>query len=302
MGLMSGHGTEFGAVRFPHSGCQRPCRCIVVIFEAREHIPSKASICPSHIWGTESQSELGLAPRTRRQRPLRIRISKQMHLSHASRQVRVQASLSKQIQEASACTFLVKLLFPMSELPAGQAEKPAHDAHPISASSPAEDEDLQYLSTRQLYAVFGALVIILLMFALDVTVIATAIPKVTDEFHTIKDIGWYGGAYLITTAALQPLTGKVFTHLPLKTSYLVFVGVFELGSLLCGAAKSSTMLIVGRSVAGMGAAGLANGSLTILKRAAPPEKQPMLMSLLMSVFGVGQVLGLVKDSGLLTRR
>lgn len=52
-----------------------------------------------------------------------------------------------------------------------------------------------------------------------------------------------------------------------------FVAVFELGSLLCGAAQSSKMLIVGRAVAGLGGAGIQNGALTIISAAVPLHKR-----------------------------
>ena len=57
-------------------------------------------------------------------------------------------------------------------------------------------------------------------------------------------------------------------------TFLIFVALFELGSLLCGVAVSSNMLIVGRAVAGMGASGLANGAITIVAACAPLEKRP----------------------------
>lgn len=64
-------------------------------------------------------------------------------------------------------------------------------------------------------------------------------------------------------------------------TYLFFVGIFELGSLLCGVAQSSKMLIVGRAVAGLGGSGLMNGGLTILAACAPPEKRPALLGFMM---------------------
>ncbi len=54
---------------------------------------------------------------------------------------------------------------------------------------------------------------------------------------------------------------------------MIFLGVFELGSLLCGVAQSSKMFIVGRAVAGMGGSGLMNGGLTILSACVPMEKR-----------------------------
>jgi MFS family permease len=57
--------------------------------------------------------------------------------------------------------------------------------------------------------------------------------------------------------------------------------VFELGSVICGAAQSSAMLIVGRAVAGMGGSGLINGALTILSAAVTLEKRPRTSSYLL---------------------
>jgi MFS family permease len=57
-------------------------------------------------------------------------------------------------------------------------------------------------------------------------------------------------------------------------SFFVFFGIFEIGSVLCGAAVSSAMLIVGRAVAGFGAAGIINGAITIISSCAPLEKRP----------------------------
>lgn len=77
-----------------------------------------------------------------------------------------------------------------------------------------------------------------------------------------------------SSCALQPLAGKLYTLLTLKSTFLAFLGLFEIGSVLCGTARSSTMLILGRAVAGMGGSGLTNGAITILSAAAPKQQQP----------------------------
>ncbi len=82
---------------------------------------------------------------------------------------------------------------------------------------------------------------------------------------------------MLTNASLQPLTGKVFTYFSLKHSFLAFLAVFELGSLICALATSSKVLIIGRAVAGMGASGLMNGILTILAISAAPSARPTVM-------------------------
>ena len=76
-----------------------------------------------------------------------------------------------------------------------------------------------------------------------------------------------------------------------KWTFLAFFSIFELGSLLCGAAQSSKMLIIGRAVAGMGASGLNNGALTIVATTTPMEKRPALIGAMMGLSQMGLVLG-----------
>lgn len=95
---------------------------------------------------------------------------------------------------------------------------------------------------------------------------------------------------MICNACLQPLTGKVYTYFSLRYAFLSFVFVFELGSLICGVSQSSTMLVVGRAVAGMGGSGIQNGALTMIAVAAPPSQRPTLMGIVMAMAGAGQLI------------
>lgn len=168
----------------------------------------------------------------------------------------------------------------------------------ISTAAPTDNVGL---TGAKLYGVVGALTLVVLMIALDVTIVATAVPKITDYFHTIKDVGWYSAAYILSNSSLQPLTGKVFTYFNITYSYLCFIAVFELGSIICAVASSSTMLVIGRAVAGMGASGLVNGALTMVGVAAAPSQRPMLLGVIMAFFGAGQILGPI-IGGVLTER
>ncbi|OTB16383.1 hypothetical protein K445DRAFT_59331 [Daldinia sp. EC12] len=101
-----------------------------------------------------------------------------------------------------------------------------------------------------------------------------AIPRITDEFRSLADVGWHASAYQFGITAPQPLVGKVDTHFKTKWTFLFFFGIFELGSVLCGAATSSVMLIVGRAVARLGATSIINGAITIVSSCASLEKRP----------------------------
>ena len=75
----------------------------------------------------------------------------------------------------------------------------------------------------------------------------------------MTDIGWYGSAYLLTTCAFQLLFGKLYTFYSVRGVFLTTVFLFEVGSAICGAAPNSVVFIVGRAIAGSGAAGIFSG-------------------------------------------
>ncbi|KAL4940244.1 hypothetical protein BDV06DRAFT_230479 [Aspergillus oleicola] len=126
---------------------------------------------------------------------------------------------------------------------------------------------------------------------LDTSIVATAIPQITSRFNSLLDVGWYGSAYQLGYAAFQPMSGKLYTYFDTKITFLSFFAVFEVGSALCGAATSSTMLIVGRAIAGLGASGMMTGALTILSACVPPHRQPLVMGVNISFGQLGIACG-----------
>lgn len=154
----------------------------------------------------------------------------------------------------------------------------------------AEDES-KYVHGMQLVLLTAGLLLSVFVVALDNTIIATAIPKITTVFDSLNDVGWYGSAYLLTTTSLQPSFGKVYTYFDVKWVYLSSLVIFEAGSVLCAAATSSTMLIVGRAVAGAGAAALFSGSLTIIGYSVPIRRRAVYIASLSSMFGIASVIG-----------
>jgi len=72
-------------------------------------------------------------------------------------------------------------------------------------------ERIDYPHGIKLALILFSLCCAVFLVALDQTIIATAIPKITDEFNSIRDIGWYGSAYLLTATAFQPTYGKMYT-------------------------------------------------------------------------------------------
>lgn len=73
------------------------------------------------------------------------------------------------------------------------------------------ENETNYLGGFKLVTLVIALCLAVFLVALDQTIIATAIPKITDHFNSISDIGWYGSAYFLTSTSLQPTFGRIYT-------------------------------------------------------------------------------------------
>ncbi|KAJ4860086.1 major facilitator superfamily domain-containing protein [Trichoderma breve] len=153
---------------------------------------------------------------------------------------------------------------------------PATEKSTEAHQSEAE-EDSHWITGRKLLAIMVCITAVLFLVFLDTAIISTAIPKITDEFHSLHDVGWYGSGFQLPSAAIQPLTGKIYSKFRNKWTFLSFFLLFEIGSVICGAATSSTMLIVGRAVAGMGSAGLLTGGLIIISACVPLHRRPVLV-------------------------
>ncbi|KAI9717527.1 MAG: hypothetical protein M1812_004668 [Candelaria pacifica] len=176
---------------------------------------------------------------------------------------------------------------------------PLHDGEKLVETSGLDEgaaldkisEEPEYPKSFKLAVITVALCLSVFLVALDNTIIATAIPKITDHFNALDDVGWYGSAYLLTTCAFQLLFGKFYSIFSIKTVYLIGIGIFELGSLVCGAAPTSTALIIGRAIAGVGSAGIFSGALIIIAYSVPLAKRPAYTGVIGAMYGIASVAG-----------
>ncbi|KAL0765368.1 hypothetical protein CaCOL14_012117 [Colletotrichum acutatum] len=161
----------------------------------------------------------------------------------------------------------------------------------VSGVDQANNDQPEYPSTAKLALVIFSLCLAIFLVALDQTIIAPALGAITAQFQSVKDIGWYGSSYLLTTTALQPMYGAVYKHFNVKIAYLTAVFVFEIGSLISAVAPSSVVFIVGRAIAGIGTAGLFSGSIVIISLIMPLEKRPLAFGLVGGMWGIASVAG-----------
>ncbi|KAF2221582.1 DNA repair protein RAD50, partial [Elsinoe ampelina] len=148
-----------------------------------------------------------------------------------------------------------------------------------------------YATGARLVGIVLALVLSIFLVALDMTIVATAIPKITDEFQSLEDVGWYGSAFFLLVASSTNMFGKAYKFFPLKIVFLTSIAIFEIGSLLCAVAPNSVALIVGRAIAGLGGAGLASGAYSIIALSVPPKQAPAYTGILGATYGVASVVG-----------
>lgn len=179
---------------------------------------------------------------------------------------------------------------PPDPLQTQQTEK--HTPTPVDDyGSLSDQEEPQYPGKAKLILIALSLSLCMFLVGLDNTIISSAIPKITDDFHALEDVGWYASAYMLTVCAFQLIWGKLFTFYTIKWVYLVSLFIFELGSLICGVAPTSTALIVGRAIAGIGGGGVTNGSFLLIAHSVPPRRRPMLIGALGAMYGFSAIAG-----------
>ncbi|KAJ6033896.1 uncharacterized protein N7446_007809 [Penicillium canescens] len=154
-----------------------------------------------------------------------------------------------------------------------------------------QSDSQEYPNSWRLAAIMIGVCLAVFSMALDNTILATAIPKITDQFTSLGDVGWYGSVYPLTNCCLTLVFGKLYTFYSTKWVYLSALAVFEIGSLICGATPSSLGLIIGRAIAGLGSSGIYLGSMIILSQSVPLQKRPLFTSLVGGLYGVAGVAG-----------
>ncbi|KAJ5579716.1 MFS toxin efflux pump (AflT) [Penicillium hispanicum] len=142
----------------------------------------------------------------------------------------------------------------------------------VDSSVERDVEDI-VLATEPEYPPLSRVVIIMLalflamfLVAVDQTIIGVAIPKITDQFK-------YHGYCMV------------------KWAFLAAILIFEAGSLICAVAPSSTVLIVGRAIAGIGVAGIFSGALVIISMTVPLTKRPLIFGMAGMVWGIASIAG-----------
>ncbi len=146
-------------------------------------------------------------------------------------------------------------------------------------------------SSREVLVPIGALLLGLLIAALDQTIVSTALPTIVSDLGGMAHLSWVVTAYMLAATAATPLWGKLGDQYGRKKLFQYAIVLFLIGSALCGLAQDMPQLIGFRALQGLGGGGLIVLSMAIVGDIVPPRERGRYQGLFGAVFGATSVLG-----------
>ncbi|MCW2973064.1 MAG: drug resistance transporter, EmrB/QacA subfamily [Thermoleophilia bacterium] len=146
-------------------------------------------------------------------------------------------------------------------------------------------------SQREILIIMGALMLGMLLAALDQTIVSTALPTIAGDLNGLDHISWVVTAYLVATTVTTPLYGKLSDLFGRKPLFIIAIGVFLVGSVFAGIAQNMGELVAFRFVQGAGAGGLMVLAMTIIADVVPARQRGKYQGYVGSLFAVSSVIG-----------
>jgi EmrB/QacA subfamily drug resistance transporter len=146
-------------------------------------------------------------------------------------------------------------------------------------------------SHGEIMVVIGALMLAMLLAALDQTIVSTALPTIASDLHGLNELSWVATAYLLASAVSTPLYGKISDLFGRKRIFQFSIGIFLLGSVLCGLSQNMSQLIAFRALQGLGGGGIFALALAIVGDIVSPRQRGRYQGYFGAVFAVSSVIG-----------
>jgi EmrB/QacA subfamily drug resistance transporter len=150
---------------------------------------------------------------------------------------------------------------------------------------------IEPITKRRLWFILGALLLGMLLAALDQTIVSTALPTIVGDLHGGSHLAWVVTAYLLTSTISTPLWGKLGDQYGRKVFFQASIVIFVIGSALSGFSHTMTELILFRAVQGLGGGGLMVGAQTIIGDVVSPRERGRYVGLFGGMFALATVIG-----------
>ena len=164
-------------------------------------------------------------------------------------------------------------------------------ANPAAAADIAGNGARPGLSRRQILLIIGALMLGMLLAALDQTIVSTALPTIVGDLKGGSHIAWIITAYLLALTVSTPLWGKLGDQFGRKIFFQAAIVIFLIGSVLSGLANSMVMLIAFRALQGLGAGGLMVGTIATIGDMVSPRERGQYMGYMMAAMMIAMIAG-----------
>ncbi|PXX56273.1 EmrB/QacA subfamily drug resistance transporter [Nocardia tenerifensis] len=143
----------------------------------------------------------------------------------------------------------------------------------------------------QVAVLFSCMTLAMFVAAMDQTVVETALPSIVAELGGLTELPWVTTAYMFGICVSVPLHGKLGDLYGRKRLFLIALGVFLVGSMLCGLAQSMPQLVVFRLLQGVGAGGIIVNSWAVIGTVVPPAIQGRYQGIVQSAYALASVSG-----------